>query len=104
MKNGFKKFERNIKKMQNKAKELEKGQEVQLDVLFTESFMKKNTNFLSFDEMLNKSPFTIESQQDFESIPVDSWDDFVRENSKFFNWEEMQQEATNLYMAKQLGF
>lgn len=90
--------------MQQKASELEKGQELQLNELFTDSFMKKNTKFSSLDEMLDKSPFTIETQQDFESIPDDLWDDFVRENSKFFNWEEMQQEAANIYVAKQLGF
>nr|MDH3154348.1 hypothetical protein [Bacillus licheniformis] len=93
MSNGFKEFDRKLKKMQQKASELEKGQELQLNELFTDSFMKKNTKFSSLDEMLDKSPFTIETQQDFESIPDDLWDDFVRENSKFFNWEEMQQEA-----------
>lgn len=91
MSNGFKEFDRKLKKMQQKASELEKGQELQLNELFTDSFMKKNTKFSSLDEMLDKSPFTIETQQDFESIPDDLWDDFVRENSKFFNWEEMQQ-------------
>ncbi|MDQ9095522.1 hypothetical protein [Bacillus licheniformis] len=104
MSNGFKEFDRKHKKMQQKASELEKGQELQLNELFTDSFMKKNTKFSSLDEMLDKSPFTIETQQDFESIPDDLWDDFVRENSKFFNWEEMQQEAANIYVAKQLGF
>ncbi|AMR10698.1 MULTISPECIES: hypothetical protein [Bacillus] len=104
MSNGFKEFDRKLKKMQQKASELEKGQELQLNELFTDSFMKKNTKFSSLDEMLDKSPFTIETQQDFESIPDDLWDDFVRENSKFFNWEEMQQEAANIYVAKQLGF
>ncbi|EWH19962.1 hypothetical protein CHCC14600_2599 [Bacillus licheniformis] len=104
MSNGFKEFDRKLKKMQQKASELEKGQELQLNELFTDSFMKKNTKFSSLDEMLDKSPFTIETQQDFESIPDDLWDDFVRENSKFFNWEEMQQEARNIYVAKQLGF
>ncbi|MFC8150415.1 hypothetical protein ACFUP3_11980 [Bacillus paralicheniformis] len=104
MSNGFKEFDRKLKKMQQQASELEKGQELQLNELFTDSFMKKNTKFSSLDEMLDKSPFTIETQQDFESIPDDLWDDFVRENSKFFNWEEMQQEAANIYVAKQLGF
>ncbi|MCY9225966.1 hypothetical protein MOF11_13120 [Bacillus haynesii] len=104
MSNGFKEFDRKLKKMQQKASELEKGQELQLNELFTDSFMKKNTKFSSLDEMLDKSPFTIETQQDFESIPDDLWDNFVRENSKFFNWEEMQQEAANIYVAKQLGF
>ncbi|TWK86587.1 hypothetical protein CHCC20333_3446 [Bacillus paralicheniformis] len=104
MSNGLKEFDRKLKKMQQKASELEKGQELQLNELFTDSFMKKNTKFSSLDEMLDKSPFTIETQQDFESIPDDLWDDFVRENSKFFNWEEMQQEAANIYVAKQLGF
>lgn len=83
MSNGFKEFDRKLKKMQQKASELEKGQELQLNELFTDSFMKKNTKFSSLDEMLDKSPFTIETQQDFESIPDDLWDDFVRENSKF---------------------
>ncbi|GIN68482.1 MULTISPECIES: hypothetical protein [Bacillus] len=104
MSNGFKEFDRKLEKMQQKAKELEKEQEVQLNDLFTDSFMKKNTKFSSLDEMFDKSPFTIENQQDFESIPDDLWDNFVRENSKFFNWEEMQQEAANLYVARQLGF
>ena len=104
MSNGFKEFDRKLKKMQQKASELEKGQELQLNELFTDSYMKKNTKCSSLDEMLDKSPFTIETQQDFESIPDDLWDDFVRENSKFFNWEEMQQEAANIYVAKQLGF
>lgn len=90
--------------MQQKASELEKGQELQLNELFTDSFMKKNTKFSSLDEMLDKSPFTIETQQDFESIPDDLWDDFVRKTVNFLTGKKCNKKLTNIYVAKQLGF
>ena len=40
-----------------------------------------------------KSGFKVESQEDFEAIPDDVWDEFIRNNTSFASWKEMLQAA-----------
>jgi len=64
--------------------------------------MKKYSSFISLDEMLEKSPFKIESQEDFQKIDDAEWDIFIKNNTKFNSWEEMLSTASTIWVKKQL--
>lgn len=86
-------------------KKLEKNsgtQEVTFDVLFPNSFMTKHSKYSDIDSFLSAS--NINSQEDFDNVPESQFDVFVNANSDFSSWQNMQQQATNEYFAKKLGF
>ncbi|UWS63424.1 hypothetical protein N2384_11790 [Bacillus paralicheniformis] len=99
----FRDFERKIKRLQQNAKELERQTPQQKDI-FNDSFMIQNTKFSSLTEMLDKSPFSIKTPEDFNAIPDLKWDVYVRENTKFLSWSEMKIHAAKQYAIRQLGF
>jgi butyrate kinase len=102
--NGLKDFQKNLKQLEKTAKKVQETGEIPFDQLFSSTFMKKYTNYSSFDELLEKGGFVVNSQEDFEKIPDDVFDKHISENTKFANWEKMQVAATEEYIAKQLGF
>jgi hypothetical protein len=62
--------------------------------LLIPDFMKQNTEFNSFDEMLDQSPFRIRNEILFEVISeTDRWDHFVAMNTRFYGWIEMIKSA-----------
>lgn len=65
------------------------ARDVPLNTLLTPAFISKNTCFADVDEMFQASGFHIESQADFEAIPEDQWNAFIRSNSDFPDWESM---------------
>ncbi len=77
---------------------------VYFNVLFSDKFMRKYTIFNSFDDMINKSGFKLETEEDFEKISDNDLDLFIRDTSNFNSWEDMIQEAVNNHFAEQLGF
>jgi len=91
------------------AKDLKKKAEdasgpVSFEVLFNEDFMKKYTNFSSFEELLSAGGFEVDSVEDFEAIPDDKFDEHISKTTKFKSWEDMQAEAGTIYMANKLKF
>jgi hypothetical protein len=63
--------------------------EVPVDELFPADFMQNYTEFESFEAFLDRSPWTVETQSDFETIPADELDAYVRERTGFDSWEIM---------------
>jgi hypothetical protein len=76
---------------------------VSFNILFSDKFMRKYTTFNSFNEMIKKSGFKLETEEDFEKISDNELDLFIRINSSFNSWEDMIQEAVNNHFAEQLG-
>lgn len=101
---GLDKLEKQLKQMQKGVKELEKTKSVSFGELFTSSFMRKNTQFSSIDELLQSGGFHVESQEDFEAIPDAELDKYIATVTKFKNWEDMLGEATSQYALRKLGF
>ncbi|MEI4551545.1 hypothetical protein [Pseudoalteromonas spongiae] len=93
--NGLKQFSVNLKKLQNK-------QFVPLDDLMTDKFIADNTHHKTFEELLNASGYSVETESDFEAIPDDKWDIHISNCTNFSSWLEMQQAAANEYVSKQL--
>lgn len=67
------------------------------------SFLSKHTSFLALDDLLAASGFKVESTEDFNAIPDDVWDNFIRSISNFQSWEAMLGAAGEEWLVKQLG-
>ncbi|KRQ86017.1 hypothetical protein ABG79_02149 [Caloramator mitchellensis] len=101
---GFDEFSKNLKKIEDNLKELEKNNTVSFDELFNSQFMSRYTNFSSFEELLSYGGFEVNSQEDFEAIPDNKMDEVVRKTTTFSSWEEMLSKAAETYIAKKLDF
>ena len=101
---GLDEFQKKLKPMERVANGVGNTHSVSFDELFKNSFMRKYTNFSSFDEFLQAGNFTVNSQKDFEAIPDDEMDSHVSKTTKFSSWEDMLGEAGKEYTLKKLGF
>lgn len=91
-----------LKNLTENAKKLEGEQQLSLGTLFNEGFLLANTNFESIDDLFEKAGFKVETEEDFAAIPQEDIDVFVRENTKFESFTDMQQQAMAEYVRKQL--
>ncbi len=71
--------------------------------LFSPEFMAQYTGHESFEEFIDESPWTVESEEDFEEIPEEDFDEYVAENTAFGSEEEMTQAATKHWAAREIG-
>lgn len=98
----FDEFHRNLDKFQKNIERLQDA-EVPFSELFPSGFMARNTNFTSFDDLLAKSGFKVETEEDFVNIPDVEWDVFIASDTRFANWEEMLQKAFEEYAQRKLA-
>lgn len=101
---GFDKLRKRLQEMQNGVKELGDQKNVPLTDLFTPAFMSKYTSVSTLDEFCEKSGFNFSSKEDFENIPQEDLDEYVRSISNFSNWNDMLDNAVRIYISKKLGF
>ena len=101
--NGFDELSKHLKKMQQRAEELQKTESLSIYELFSDSFMKKNTRFDNIDDFFKASDFDVSSNEAFEKIEQKELDKYVAENSKFKDWKDMNLSALGEYTAKKLG-
>jgi hypothetical protein len=94
-------FQKNLEKA---SKELDGKHQVSFDNIFTNSFMRKYTSVSNFDEFLTAGGFEVNSEEDFEAIPDDDMDNYVRKSTEFSSWQEMLNTAGEEYALKKLGF
>ena len=100
---GFDELQKELKKMADGAKELERTKEVPFSELFTTKFMKKHSSFSSFDEFLDAGNFNVKSSEDFDAIPDDVLDRHVSAYTNFTDWDDMLGTATDEYVSRKLG-
>ena len=101
---GFDKLQHELERMQQTLENLEGEHTVPFDVLFTEEFMRGNTCYSSFDELLEAGGFQATTNKEFEAIPEKELDAHIAKTTKFKSWEDMMDEAVSLYLDTQLGF
>jgi len=101
---GLKKASRTLRDLERRLKALEGEHRVPLTELFPVDFLRKYTEFESLEDMFQASGFVVESQEDFEKVPDDEWDSFVRSRTRFSSWEEMLGAAYEKWFARKLGF
>ncbi|MCD9539591.1 hypothetical protein [Photobacterium carnosum] len=101
---GFDELEKQLKKIEKSMTELDGKHEVSLLELMPDSFMSKNSNYTSLQELFDSSGFKIDSVEDFSEIPDEKWDAYINSSTTFENWDQMQEEALNLYIGSKIGF
>ena len=99
---GLDNLQHELKKMQNKLEEVEGTRSVPMDELLNPDFMIRFTNFSSFDDLIEKSGYTVKTEEDFERIPDKEWDEFISVNTQFSSWQDMLNLAGYEYFQQQL--
>lgn len=87
------KLKQNLEKV---AEERGDQQSVSYQDLFSPMFMQKNTSFATIDVFVRE--LGLKDFQEIEKIDDKVIDDFVKKETKFNNWQEMQQRAVSEYM------
>ncbi|TBH76763.1 hypothetical protein C1A34_07670 [Lactobacillus amylovorus] len=87
------KLKQNLEKI---AEERGDQQAVSYQDLFSPMFMQKNTSFATIDVFVRE--LGLKDFQEIEKIDDKVIDDFVKKETKFNNWQEMQQRAVSEYM------
>lgn len=101
---GFDDLQKELKRMQHAAEELDGVHNVPFSELFTPTFMRKYTTFASFAELLKAGGFQAETSEEFESIPDEPFDRHIANTTSFHSWEDMLNTATEEYISRKLGF
>lgn len=71
--------------------------------IFNPEFMMMYTDFDSFEAFLEASPWSVESQEDFEAIPEDEFDEYVNEHTEFPSWDVMFETGGSRYFERKFG-
>lgn len=101
---GFDEFNKKMNNLMNNAKSLEGEQQVSFVELFPDSFIRKYTNSDSLELFFKESGFKLETKADFDAIPQEYFDEYVRKTTKFQSFHEMLEKATTEYIVRKLGF
>lgn len=86
-----------LKRLQSNAQALSRPRRVRLIDLFDSAFMRNNTNYLSFEQMLSDSDI-----RDFDAASDLDKDNMVRRLTRFTNWEAFLNAAGAEYAKKQI--
>lgn len=100
---GLDEFMEKLDQIQQSAEEVSGTNEVPMPELFRPDFMQTYTEFETLEDFFDESPWTIESQEDFEEIPEDEFDEYVDEHTGFDSWEMMLKTAGREWMSRQLA-
>jgi hypothetical protein len=93
-----------LQRISDKAKGLDGKHNVPIPELLTRSFLAKHSKFNNAQELFDESGFTINSAEDFKTIPEADWDKYISSVSDFNSWQEMLQSATAEYVKIKMGF
>lgn len=104
---GFDEFSKTLDNISKEVETLSNQKTIPFEDVLSKSFMSKNTQYADFDEFLNAGGFSVNSQEEFDSINESELDSFVSENTKFSDFQEMIDTAGHEYFSKRfeaLGF
>ena len=93
-----------LDELQNQLEQLANfGDGIPMTELFDEEFMLMYTEFASFDKLLEEGKWDVESQEDFEAIPQDEFDEYIDTNTEFPDWETMMQTGATRHIEEKLS-
>jgi len=92
-----------LDELQQRLRRIDGSHDVPMNELLNPEFMLKHTQFRSFEEMLDRSGYSVKTQEDFKAIPDAPWDAFISANSTFTSWHEMLEAAQVEWTKRQLG-
>lgn len=65
--------------------------------------LAKYTSFTSLEDMIQKSGFKLETQEDYDSIPEEEKNTFIASHSQFSSWQEMMETGSQEWIQRKLG-
>jgi hypothetical protein len=98
---GIKGFEEQMKVIVDKIEDEVNGS-VSFEALFDLGFMDKNSDFGTFNELLDHYGFEVNNQEDFEALNEEKLDDAIRKSTCFSSWNEMYEVAATEYVYRKL--
>ncbi|MCW2264257.1 hypothetical protein M2305_000204 [Gluconobacter cerinus] len=100
---GLNELQQKLRNISQRARELDGTQTLPVTDLLTSDFIRSHSRFNSANEMFDASGFKIESKEDFEAIPDEAWDTFIKSNTSFSSWKEMLERAGAEWAARKIG-
>ena len=100
---GLRELERKLKNIGDRAQKLQGLTNVPLPELLTSEFLKTCSRFSSVTEMFNASGFVITNADNFKAVADERWDEFIRQNTSFADWNELLGAAAKDWTKDQLG-
>ncbi|HIH8008953.1 MULTISPECIES: hypothetical protein [Streptococcus] len=94
---GLDKFQRDLKR---KAKSVSGN--YSFDELFPDSYIRSISRFSSLSEMFENNPEKITDAESFKQANQEILDQFISEETKFSNWQEMLNDAGAKLIAKKM--
>lgn len=100
---GFEELADELDRLRERSESLDGENAVSFTELFPEDFMVTYTEFATIREFFDASPWTVESDTDFERIPEDEFDAYVNEHTGFSDWEAMLSAAAREWIGRELA-
>lgn len=92
-----------LEELAENARRLDGTNEVPLTEMFPPPFVGRHSRFSDIEELLEASPWTVTTVEDFAAIPDDEWDEFIGEHTSFGDWETMKGAAAEEWVAREMG-
>ncbi|WP_065614924.1 hypothetical protein [Pseudomonas moraviensis] len=91
-----------LKRLTENAKALSGTTEVPFLEIMSPEFISSVSRFDSFDSFVKGAGYTVLTVDDLKAIPDEPWDEFVRQETNFENWKEMQKAGGAEYAKRKL--
>lgn len=86
-------FDDLLKELQGQKSVQEDPDNISLEKLFNESFMRKHSSYNSFGDFVVKGNFQVETHEDIDNIPDELLDRHVSRETDFPDWKSMLAQA-----------
>ncbi|WP_447754590.1 hypothetical protein [Pseudomonas nicosulfuronedens] len=91
-----------LKRLIENAKSLEGRNQVPFLDVMNPLFISSVSRFGSFAEFAQGAGYVVLTSEDLEAIPDAPWDQFIRQETHFQDWAEMQKTALTEYTKNRL--
>lgn len=91
-----------LDKLQKNIEEVSGTHSYKLTDILNEEFIRKNTTFKSYDDMITKSGLELNETSAEELYLNEELNNFVNENTNFENFKDMCTSAAGVYVAKKV--
>lgn len=86
-----------LERLLKNARELEKKTAVPFLEVMNSNFVSEHSRFSDFYELCRGAGYEVKTTDDFEAIPDAEWEEFIKQETGFGSWNEMQQAAAAVY-------
>jgi len=101
---GFDQLNKNLNQLAQNIDDLGQTKSASLTDIFTPKFVSQHTRFVNAEEFFKASGLNMSTQADFEAIPDNQMDSYIRSETSFASWREMLNAAGVAWAKKRIGF